>query len=101
MPNIAVRNGHIPAVCVICRRTEDIARLIEVKTPGIIRSRRHVLHLRAIWLETEECLRKLKRIRSHFALITRITYATPDPVIESIMQIRGSSMGITCSKTGE
>ena len=85
MPNIAVRNGHIPAVRVICRRSKHIPSFIEIKSPGIVRSRRHVLHLRSICLEAEECLCKLKRIRSHFALITGITYATPDPVIESIM----------------
>ena len=70
MPNIAMRNSHIPAVRVIRSRTEHIARLVEVKTPGIIRGRRHVLHLRTIRLKAEECLRKLKRICSHFAFIT-------------------------------
>ena len=83
--DVAMRNRHVPTVRIIGRRPKHIPRLIKIKSPCIIRRRRHMFHFRTIGFETEKCLCELQGISTHFSFVSRITYTTPNPVIKAIM----------------
>ena len=102
-----VRNGHVPAVAVVGRRAKHVAGFVETHAPGIVRRDGHVLYHRPVGrihagLKPKQCLPEIERIGgAHFALKSRIAYATPDPVVEAVVQVARPGVGVERAKTSE
>ncbi len=99
---IPIRNGHVPAVGVIGRGAEEVACFVETQPPGVVGGIGHHLHVGAVGSEAVKRLAEVEAIlAAEFSFKTRITHRPVHPVIETVVQVRGSSVGVERAEASE
>src|SRR5439155_19535208 len=98
---IAIRNGHVHAGIPIGRRSEDDGIFSESEAPGVVIARANKLQRRAIGLETKDSLPEADFFATNGATKSGIADGSPNPVVESVAQVAGGSVGVAHAPAGE
>ena len=86
---VMIWNSHIPTMCVICSRSENIPGFIKAQAPGIIRGIGHKFKFTPIGFKAEKALSKTDSILTltNYPFKSGVPNSAPKPVIKTIMQI--------------
>jgi hypothetical protein len=91
---VSVGNRHVDAVLVVGRGTEDVELLGEAQPPTVVREAGHELQFGGVEREAEDSGSELDGTSPDLAVEAGGAHDPPDPVVESVVEVRGSRVGI-------